>query len=205
MQYFWVKVHIHPLHDHNNKVVGYQSLREDITYRKELENLAAYDKLTGLYNRRKFDELLQIEMDRARRYNGHFSLILCDVDHFKEVNDKYGHLIGDQVLVKITESIKKSIRLSDILARWGGEEFAVLLPHTSQEDAEIVAEKIRYGVEETLFECVGRVTISCGVSQVIDGESRSTLFQRVDNALYRAKERGRYCIVCVKGTSKNPS
>ena len=192
---FWVKVHIHPLHDQNNDIIGYQSLREDITYRKELEFIAANDKLTGIYNRRKFDELLHLELDRTKRYNETFSLILCDVDCFKKVNDTYGHLIGDQVLVKITESIKQSIRLSDVLARWGGEEFVILLPHTTQEDAGIVAEKIRRGIETTLFESVGKMTISCGVSQVQIGDDRSTFFQRVDSALYQAKKRGRNCIV----------
>jgi diguanylate cyclase (GGDEF)-like protein len=117
------------------------------------------------------------------------------VDCFKKVNDTYGHLIGDQVLVKITESIKQSIRLSDVLARWGGEEFVILLPHTTQEDAGIVAEKIRRGIETTLFESVGKMTISCGVSQVQIGDDRSTFFQRVDSALYQAKKRGRNCIV----------
>ncbi len=193
---FWVKVHIHPLHDQNNDIIGYQSLREDITYRKELEFIAANDKLTGVYNRRKFDELLQLELDRAKRYDETFSLILCDVDCFKKVNDTYGHLVGDQVLIKITDSIKQSIRLSDVLARWGGEEFAILLPHTLQKDAETVAEKIRNGIENTLFESIGKMTISCGVSQVQSSDDRSTLFQRADDALYQAKEQGRNCIVC---------
>ena len=193
---FWVKVHIHPLQDKNGGDTGYQVIHEDITDRKELEVIATLDKLTGLYNRRKFDEHLELELGRAKRYNETFSLILCDVDCFKRVNDRHGHLVGDQVLILITKSIKQSIRFSDILARWGGEEFVILLPHTVQKDAEIVAEKIRKDIERTHFQIVKEMTISCGVSQVQEDDNRSIFFQRVDNALYQAKQTGRNCVVC---------
>ena len=193
---FWVKVYIHLLWDQHHNHIGFQALHENITDRKELEVLATIDKLTGIYNRSKFDEYFQIEFGRVERYKDTFSLVLCDVDYFKKVNDTHGHLTGDQVLINIVNRIQQTIRFSDRLARWGVEEFVILLPHTVQKDAKIVAEKMRKDIENTPFETVGNLTISCGVSQVLKGDNPSTFFQRVDNALYMAKRKGRNCTVC---------
>lgn len=192
---FWTKLHIQPLHNNVGEKIGYQALREDITNRKKLEVLASYDKLTGIHNRTKFDVLIEHEMDRFKRYGESFSLAIFDLDHFKQVNDTYGHLAGDDVLVKCANVMKGSIRTSDILARWGGEEFVLLLPHTNSEEAVGVVDKIRQKIENISFGSVGKVTTSCGVSQVKADETLNVLFKRVDDALYEVKKNGRNHVI----------
>ena len=120
---------------------------------------------------------------------------MCDIDHFKSVNDRYGHLVGDEILKEVVDEIKSSIRDSDILARWGGEEFIILLPNTSEKNAIIVANKIVRKIENRKFKVVGNITMSCGVSEVTPNDTLNVWFKRVDDALYKAKDRGRNRVV----------
>ena len=167
----------------------------DATQEKEaelaMEQMALHDPLTGLYNRYKFDEASQEQITLYARYKHEVSLILCDIDHFKSFNDKYGHAVGDKVLKQIANTINDVVRESDIVARWGGEEFAVLLPNTSKDEAVKAAEKIRQAVEAINFEKVDKITLSFGVSQLKLKETQIQWFNCVDEALYEAKNSGR--------------
>ena len=127
---------------------------------QELKLLATTDPLTGLWNRRQVDEQVQHGLDHANRYDEELAIILLDIDHFKAINDSFGHPIGDRVLVELAQRVRAQLRKSDGLGRWGGEEFLVLMPHTSGEDARRLAEKLRRIVAETPIEDVGIVTAS---------------------------------------------
>lgn len=169
-----------------------RQLREELLIQTEdLARQAATDSLTGLANRMKFDARLNEELSRSLRNARPFSLIIFDIDHFKEVNDIYGHPVGDQVLVRLSRTVDASIRQADLLARWGGEEFAILLPDTDAAAAYETAKKLRLLVAHTIFEHVGTITASFGVAQVLPGDHADTLVARADNALYRAKLNGR--------------
>jgi diguanylate cyclase (GGDEF)-like protein len=144
-----------------------------------------------VYNRRKFNEVLSYELKRDERYPSGLSLILCDLDNFKAINDNFGHHTGDEVLRLFTAMARKSVRSTDTFARWGGEEFVLLLPETGFETAVEIAEKIRQETENTLLPEVGKITASFGVTQYLEGDTENSLFVRADEALYRAKENGR--------------
>jgi len=156
-----------------------------------LNQKATYDKLTSIRNRFYFDQRIKEEIDISNRYNTHLSLLMFDLDRFKKVNDKFGHDIGDLVLIKISHEIQKLMRTTDVFVRWGGEEFAVILPQTSIKGATEVAEKIRKSAEAIQHNEVGKVTVSVGVSEFKSGESFDNLFKRVDEGLYKAKKNGR--------------
>lgn len=162
--------------------------------RKEIERLAVTDDLSGLYNRRYFFKKLDEEFERTRRYGQKLSLIIIDIDHFKTVNDRYGHQAGDAVIREVAQIIKSSCRESDTAARYGGEEFAVILPSTAEDGAVSLAEKLRIKVSDCRvngYDFI--VTISLGISILTpeDAYSPTTLIYDADNALYRAKEEGR--------------
>ncbi len=157
----------------------------------KLARLAHTDPLTGLWNRRQLDERVRSELDRADRYGDELSLVLFDIDHFKAINDRFGHAAGDRVLVELAGRVRAKLRESDGLGRWGGEEFLVLMPHSTDEEAHQLAEKLRRLVAETPIEGVGTVTASFGVAQRRPLESAESLFRRVDGELYRAKQAGR--------------
>jgi len=162
---------------------------------EDLERLTITDPLTGLYNRRFFQPRLDVEIERAKRYGRVSSLVMLDVDNFKEINDQRGHQFGDRVLAEVGKILKGNVRASDIVCRYGGEEFAVLLPETPLEQAGLAAEKLRTCLKEGFQE--GRdpvaLTVSLGVASypspgVADGND---LVRRADAALYEAKGRGR--------------
>lgn len=186
---------ITPLKNDENDIIGYVSTGKDVTsetlMHKEMENIATFDKLTGIYNRYKFEELYELESERSQRFSQPLSLILIDIDHFKLVNDTYGHTVGDEVLKKLADVIKNNIRKIDIFARWGGEEFLVLSPSTDLGNIQILAEKLRLAVESASFPGVDHLTISLGVSIFKNNDTFSELFKRVDQGLYYAKEHGR--------------
>ena len=161
---------------------------------KEYETRATTDSLTGLYNRYKFSELYLSSYKSMTQRDNDLSLIILDIDLFKSVNDTYGHNIGDAVLVQIAHSLLKVLRNVDIVARWGGEEFVMLLPTASLLNAMQLAEKIRHHVEMLELEPVGRITVSLGVTQVKNGDSMESAIQRADEALYEAKNSGRNCV-----------
>jgi diguanylate cyclase (GGDEF)-like protein len=165
-----------------------------------LERLTTTDTLTGLGNRRALHYRMQEEIDRMKRYNSHaFSLIIIDLDHFKVVNDTYGHLIGDEVLVAIAGVLQGVVRKCDAAVRWGGEEFAVLLANTSLLGAAVLANRLREIVAELTFHDDIRVTISAGIGEYLESDDESTFFQRVDRALYRAKSHGRNRVEMAEG------
>ncbi len=157
----------------------------------KLEELAAYDQLTEIYNRRKFDEFLTAEMKRSNRYKHKFSLIIFDIDHFKRINDTYGHNTGDIVLREISSIVKNNLRTTDSVARWGGEEFAVIASETFFPNAVSLAEKLRKLIADYNFPQAGKVTSSFGVTEYIFFETKEDLIQRTDKALYKAKNNGR--------------
>lgn len=162
---------------------------------KEALRLAETDHLTQIYNRIKANEILEKITKQCEQFGGQFSVILMDVDLFKIVNDTFGHNIGDMVLVNIVKVIKKYVRNTDILARWGGEEFLLAMPNTELEDAIIVAERIRKAIEETAFPQVIHQTCSLGVVSYEKGQDVKDVIDRADNALYSAKRNGRNLVV----------
>jgi two-component system cell cycle response regulator len=165
----------------------------DLVHKKIAEN-SIKDGLTGLYNHRYFMESLDIEFERARRYERTFSLLMIDIDYFKKINDQYGHQTGDVVLSGLSDIFFSCIRKSDIVCRYGGEEFSVILPDTKQENAKITADKIRRAVEKAIFKEGSnqiKVTISIGISTNTGIDTPRALVNESDKALYRAKNRGR--------------
>ncbi len=157
----------------------------------ELDYLASTDKLTGSWNRRRLEETVKSEMDRMKRYGHPLCVMVFDIDFFKKINDRYGHGTGDMVLVELAAHIRASLRTSDSLTRWGGEEFVVLCPNTTLSTASLLAERLRNKIAEADFPEVGHVTVSVGVAECISGETWEQWFKRTDEALYRAKSGGR--------------
>ena len=158
----------------------------------QLRDIAYTDSLTNIYNRLHFAHFLDVEIDKVKRYGGTFSIIFFDLDHFKDVNDNYGHLIGDDVLACVTEIVSKANRSADIFARYGGEEFIILTPETDLSGALIHAERLRNDIEKFEFKTVGHITSSFGVTEFnAETDDLEILFDRVDKALYQAKEYGR--------------
>lgn len=171
-------------------------LTEELQRKNEaLKTLAITDELTGLYNRHYIDKWIEMEMECSDRHHKPISLIIFDLDHFKRVNDKWGHPVGDEVLKHIAELTQTIIRKSDIVARFGGEEFIILLPKCSANDAAHVAEKVRKHIENNPYGTVGTVTASFGVSEKKKFESFYSWYKRTDEALYLAKKGGRNRVV----------
>ncbi|WP_407279284.1 diguanylate cyclase [Aromatoleum evansii] len=158
---------------------------------KQLDQLAGTDALTGAWNRRQFYDVVAQEVERSRRYRHPLALILLDVDLFKGINDRHGHVRGDEVLQTVAGCIRSALRKPDSLTRWGGEEFLVLLPETDLASAAVLAERARACVAAHPIAGVGRVTASFGVAELGDAESRDEWIARADAALYRAKQGGR--------------
>lgn len=177
---------------------------------KQLEELlhkvnymAITDALTGLFNRRRFHDVLTSEFERAKRYATPFSLVMLDIDHFKRVNDVFGHSVGDSVLKEVATIMKNSIREIDTASRYGGEEFIAILPNTARENARVVAERIRLMIGQHAFGGIDRnITVSIGISGMPDAkaESEEKLIRCADFALYRAKQLGRDRTVTAEAT-----
>ena len=183
-------VNIEPIFEDDIKI-GYRSISEDITDKKRIEELSVTDKLTGLYNRLKLDELMLIKIEEFSRYKTDFSIILIDIDDFKMVNDTYGHDVGDYVLQTLANILKENVRISDIVSRWGGEEFIIVCSNTDLSECKVIAENLRVLVEETNFEKVGRKTISLGITQFHENDDAKSIFKRADDALHEAKSKGK--------------
>ncbi len=162
---------------------------------QELEHISTVNQLTGLYNRHKLDKELETELQRTNRYNRNFSLIMFDIDWFKEVNDNFGHPAGDTVLKEIASIIRRRIRATDIAGRWGGEEFLIICPETGTDGAGELAEHIRSDIEKFHFSIEKTITISAGVAEFVSGETAAQIIHRVDECLYAAKHRGKNQVV----------
>jgi len=188
---FWLKKIITPDVDENGAIQGFTSIDYDFTATKIIEEMSVTDQLTKISNRRWLDESLKEEIARFERYNHDFSVILLDIDHFKNVNDTFGHAEGDSVLIQLASILKSCTRASDTVGRWGGEEFLIITPETVKDDCFVLAEKIRCAVEEHDFGVVGHVTVSLGVAQYESGNAAAHFIINADNALYRAKQGGR--------------
>lgn len=180
-----------PIYNRAKELVAVIETLHDLTERKIMEEalirLATTDTLTGIYNRGKVEELLRQEMARAVRYGSPLTILLFDLDEFKKVNDSHGHSVGDQVLKEVAATVGRQIRATDMLGRWGGEEFMVLCPGIVADDAVVMAEKLRKQVEALPL----GITISCGLAGFLPGESMDGLINRADKALYAAKNSGR--------------
>ena len=166
---------------------------------RKYQQFATIDALTGLHNRGWLDDMFEHEVRRSARDNLATCLLMIDVDHFKKFNDEYGHLAGDKVLVSVGECIKRPLRPNDLVARFGGEEFSVLLPETSLENAVAIAERLRERVSEAIPGRIDgkelpKVTVSIGIAEYKRGESLESLFASADVALYHAKKAGRNCV-----------
>ena len=168
--------------------------------RDELEHMSSHDTLTGIYNRSFFNGYMDKAIERFRRYNEPLSLILIDIDHFKHVNDNYGHQVGDEVLRELSSLISSIIRKSDVFARIGGEEFALICSKTTIEDTCILAEKLRKETEKHPFKHVEHLTISLGVSKFSTKDNPDSFFKRADIALYNAKNNGRNRVESYNGS-----
>ena len=169
-----------------------QEAKKDIEEKnKELEKLAITDKLTNLYNRRKLDELLQNEIYRCERFNHSFGIAILDIDHFKKVNDTFGHQIGDKVLIEIATILKKHIRKTDYVGRFGGEEFVIICPESQEEGTYNLIENIRLDIAKHTFNKVESITASFGIAIFKEEDSVESLLKRADVALYKAKNSGR--------------
>ena len=183
------------LRDEDNNPFTVIGIARDITEQKKyfdkLQSEAELDPLTKVFNRRMLDYFLEIETAKAFRYKNIFSVIMIDLDFFKNVNDTYGHDKGDEVLKNCAEIFRKNIRHSDIIARYGGEEFVILAPNTEPESGKLLAEKIRVVIERYDFGLNENLTASFGVSYYINNDSPDQVMKRADNALYLAKKRGR--------------
>ena len=206
---YWVKVIISPIFDKEKSIIAFESIVQDITLKKVLQEfntklesevkkqtqklkiLAITDKLTGLYNRVKIDDELLSNYNYFKEFNENFTVIILDIDHFKNVNDTHGHQIGDTVLIEISKLIQNNVRSTDIVGRWGGEEFMVICPKTDLEHAYSVAQNIRKSIEEYNFARVGNLTICAGVSDIVSNDSLDSLISKADTLLYEAKHSGR--------------
>ena len=165
---------------------------------REFETRANHDALTRIYNRRRFLELLEHGINSAKRLNHELSIVFFDIDHFKKINDTYGHNTGDDVLRGLASLVSGAIRRNDIFARWGGEEFLILLESTGLENAARMAEKLRKAIMEHEFPEVKQVTCSFGVTSYSQGEKGETFISRADSALYKAKESGRNRVIGIR-------
>ena len=168
-----------------------QSFNQLLDMVDSLNIKASTDALTGALNRHGFHELAGGELQRALRYHRKLSMIIADVDHFKRINDSHGHAVGDRVLIQLACLIRDNMRGTDIFARWGGEEFIILTPETSAEEAARLAEKLRLLFETFHAKDLPRFTVSFGVAEFAKGDNLETLFAKADQALYLAKDTGR--------------
>ena len=162
---------------------------------ENMKEIAMKDSLTEIYNRYYFNDALKNEIDRANRYHATFSLCMFDLDYFKDVNDTYGHDVGDKILKTVVDVVKQHLRKSDIFARVGGEEFMIILPKTTLEMSATIVERIRTAIDNYTFEEIEHITISIGLVQYKENENNEELLKRVDLALYNAKHSGRNTVI----------
>jgi diguanylate cyclase (GGDEF)-like protein/PAS domain S-box-containing protein len=198
-QPYWLDIKIVPLAGPDRKVRYFAGIERDLTERKELEErlrvLATTDPLSGLYNRRQFFELAETELDRAHRYRHACSVLMLDIDHFKEVNDRFGHQAGDAVIQALARMMRETLRTVDVIGRIGGEEFAAVLPETASDVAMLTAERLCQALSDKrdwLSAHAAHVSVSIGVAAVHPEDTGiDQVLARADAALYAAKKAGR--------------
>ncbi|MGE4510415.1 MAG: diguanylate cyclase [Sulfurimonadaceae bacterium] len=187
----WVKILIEPRYDISGKKTGYISTREDVTDKQKLKFISEHDTLTKAYNRRSFESKLAQMLEDALKHDRAFGVVMFDIDHFKKVNDTYGHQVGDDVLVQVSRIVKDTLREEDFFARWGGEEFMLILKNSKIEELTFVVAKIQEHLKSADFTPVPRITSSFGITLYKPEDTKESILKRVDEALYRAKELGR--------------
>ncbi|MEA3354692.1 MAG: diguanylate cyclase [Campylobacterota bacterium] len=178
-------------------VVSFTDITELKNYTYKLQYQATHDNLTKLFNRKKLNDELVKEIQRENRYHHGFSLIMFDIDNFKSINDTYGHDVGDVVLQEVSQITRSSVRTTDIAARWGGEEFMIIVPETSMDNAVLTADNIRKNIESFQFDSLPKpVTVSLGVAEFKrDVDNKESILKKVDIALYEAKHSGKNVVV----------
>lgn len=191
----WVEVKILPIFDENKELIEFNAFYHDITNKKLLEELYITDPLTKLYNRGYFDEIFQDITKHQRKADTDFALVISDIDYFKSINDTYGHQVGDEALKDVASVLKNSLRDNDVIARWGGEEFVIILKNVTIDEAKIITEKLRVNIESVKIQNNIHVTSSFGLTKYRIGEDTKDTFKRVDDALYEAKKSGRNRVV----------
>jgi len=191
------KVDANKIKNSDKYVINLTDITKLATQSKVFENKATYDALTNIYNRSKFNELIEEHYNLFKRYKSSLCFAIFDIDFFKKVNDNYGHMIGDETLITFAKVINDSIRNTDIFARWGGEEFVLLMPETKLQEAVKVTNKLRELIQNTHFKVVQNVTCSIGLTQFLDDDTIDDVLIRADDALYDAKQNGRNQ-VCTK-------
>ena len=191
----YYQIRISKLDSANTYSLFFTDISELESNRIRVKQDAEFDPLTKVYNRVKVNEVLSQLIFSTKKYNHNLTLILFDIDHFKRVNDTYGHNAGDSVLRELASLVKGLLRKGDIFARWGGEEFVIVLENTPMEKGAQLATRLQKEIERYPFNIVKRVTCSFGVTQFKDGDTENSFFERVDNALYEAKENGRNQVV----------
>lgn len=191
------------IHDATELAENSRLLEQAMDQAVDLEESNQRDGLTGLYNRKFFDEQITQEILRARRYGWLLALAMIDIDCFKPINDTYGHPVGDAVLRSVAARLQGMLRTSDTLCRYGGEEFSLILPHISQENSRFLLDRLRKAIEELVVELDDgtsiQVTISVGIAQLEEGMNGGEMVRRADEALYSSKESGRNRVTCWMG------
>jgi diguanylate cyclase (GGDEF)-like protein len=191
----WTEVNSRLIVNTDNGSMQFIGLTRDITkaiaYEQELHRLVVTDRLTGLYNRHKLDQVLESNQKLFERYQTQFGVLLLDIDHFKNINDTHGHQVGDTTLRTLAELLTNSSRDTDVIGRWGGEEFLIVVSYADKESLLIFAENLRNQVELYLFDVIEHITISVGVSVFQEGCGTNDVISKADQALYYAKENGR--------------
>jgi diguanylate cyclase (GGDEF)-like protein len=172
-------------------MVTFHNISRVIAEKNNISKLAQRDELTQIYNRAKIKSLLSLALRDAEIHHIPFSIIMVDIDHFKRINDSYGHDTGDKVLIEVTSLLRSLLRSHDEIGRWGGEEFIILSGSTTADEAYIIAERLRAAIETFSFHTSDRVTCSFGISEYLPGDTLTDMIKRSDEALYRAKKAGR--------------
>ncbi|WP_052960325.1 sensor domain-containing diguanylate cyclase [Mycobacterium sp. EPa45] len=189
------EVQVIPQLDADGRLVEILGVTRDISERKEFEaelrRLAVYDPVTGVWNRRHGEELMVADLEQARDSRQRLTVLMLDIDHFKLINDTHGHQAGDRVLAEICRRVLDTVDTTAVVARWGGEEFVVMLRNCGADDALNMAEKIRARIADSPFGAVASVTVSIGVAELTDADDLTSWLARADQALYRAKRSGR--------------
>ncbi len=195
---FWINCTITPIFDKNDQKTGYLAVYSNITREKEIEEASYIDELTQVHNRKKFNSFLDSFFENRNSDTGTTALVMIDIDHFKSINDHYGHIIGDEMLITLSSFINVQTRKSDLFCRWGGEEFVLFLSEITYDEVLKLCEKLRESIAsmpcETLKKHVGvdkHITCSFGVTMLHKDDTAISLTTRADKALYLAKENGR--------------